>query len=91
MTEKLTNEEKELLENYRAKQQKKEEDFSKKWIRRLLLFTVLFVVVILVLFWKTGNEPSVLIGSVFAMITGELWSMATIKKSKIERENNYNE
>jgi len=86
MAEKLTDEEKELLEKHRAKQQKKE-DFSKKWIRRILLFTILFVIVILVLFWKTGNEPSVLIGSVFAMITGELWSMATIKKSKIEREN----
>ncbi|MGP1562999.1 hypothetical protein [Filifactor alocis] len=86
MTEKLTDKEKELLEKHRAKQQKKEEDFSKKWVRRLLLFTVLFVIVILILFWKTGNEPSVLIGSVFAMITGELWSMATIKKSKIERE-----
>lgn len=86
MAEKLTEEEKELLEKHRAKQQKKEEDFSKKWIRRLLLFTVLFVIVILILFLKTGNEPSVLIGSVFAMITGELWSMATIKKSKIERE-----
>lgn len=85
MVEKLTDKEKELLEKHRAKQHKKEQDFSKKWVTRLLLFTLLFVIVILILFWHTGNEPSVLIGSVFAMITGELWSMATIKKKKIER------
>lgn len=64
----------------------KQGDFSKKWIRRIIIFLTIFTGSILVLFWHTGNEPAVLIGSVFGFFTTELWNMAMIKKEKIKKE-----
>ncbi len=46
---------------------------------------VMFTIAILYVFNHTGNEPSALISAFFAFTTVELWSLAGIKKKKIER------
>ena len=53
----------------------------------IVLLNVLFTAGVLKVFWHTGNEPSVLIGSWFGFTTVELWTLAGIKKKKIEKEN----
>nr|DAX73350.1 MAG TPA: hypothetical protein [Caudoviricetes sp.] len=47
---------------------------------------MIFTVAILISFWKTGMEPSTLIGAWFSFTTVELWQLARIKKEKIRKE-----
>ena len=56
--------------------------FNKIIITAIMLFLVLFTVTILAVFWHTGNEPTVLVGAVFAAATGEFWSLAKIRMSE---------
>lgn len=58
--------------------------FSKKIVTLIVLLNVVFAVGVLCVFWHTGSEPSVLVGSWFAFTTGELWALAGIKKKEIE-------
>lgn len=53
----------------------------------------MFTVVVLIAFFKTGMEPSTLIGAWFSFTTVELWQLARIKKAKIRhsKEDNYYE
>ena len=63
--------------------------FNKKIVTGILLFMLIFTIAILVIFIKTGNEPGVTVGAVYAACTGELWSLAKIK-TKERESNGYN-
>jgi len=60
-------------------------EYSKKIINFILIAVVLFTIAILWVFYKTGSEPQVLVGCVFAFVTGELWALAFIKGRKIDK------
>lgn len=58
-----------------------------KWLITLIISLAIgFTGVVLYLQYIGVGEPSTLIVSVFAFLTGELWHMASIKKKKIEAE-----
>ncbi len=61
--------------------------FSKHIVISIIIANVAFTIAVLLAFLKTSTEPSTLIGSWFAFTTVELWSLASIKKTK---ENNKN-
>lgn len=69
----------------------KKKNYSKYIVTCIIALNVLFTIAILYVFSHTGNEPSTLISAFFAFTTVELWSLAGIKKKKIEKENDYNE
>lgn len=60
--------------------------YSKFWVSFIITCNVIFTVAILISFWKTGMEPSTLIGAWFSFTTVELWQLARIKKEKIRKE-----
>lgn len=60
--------------------------YSKFWVSFIITCNVIFTIVILISFWKTGMEPSTLIGAWFSFTTVELWQLARIKKEKIRKE-----
>ena len=60
--------------------------FSKLIVTLIILLNILFTATVLYIFFKTYNEPTVLIGAWFAFTTGELWLVATIKKKEIEKD-----
>lgn len=80
----MTDDEKILLEEYRAKKNRKK-NYSKYIVTFIIIMNVMFTIAILYVFNHTGNEPSALISAFFAFTTVELWSLAGIKKKKIER------
>lgn len=59
------------------------QDFSKFIVLIVVFLNVLFTMAVLYLFQQTGSEPSSLIVAWFAFTTGELFSLASIKKKKI--------
>lgn len=66
--------------------QKSKGQYSKFWVSFIITCNVIFTIAILISFWKTGMEPSILIGAWFSFTTVELWQLARIKKVKIDRE-----
>lgn len=82
----MTKDEEKVLEKYRAKKKKKKKQYSKTIVSTIILMNVLFTIAILYIFKQTANEPSTLISAFFAFTTVELWSLAGIKKKKIEKE-----
>lgn len=40
------------------------------------------------MFLRVGSEPATLIGAWFAFTTGELWMLSSVKKTKVNKENN---
>ena len=80
----MTDDEKIVLEKYRSKK-----NYSKYIVTFIIIMNVMFTISILYVFNHTGNEPSTLISAFFAFTTVELWSLAGIKKKKIEKENDY--
>ena len=55
-------------------------NYSKKVVTAIIILAVMFTASILFVFVKTdGNEPTVLVASVFAFLTSELWNLARIK------------
>ena len=62
----------------------KKTKYSKKLITGISITLVLFIVAVLAVYWHTGSEPTVLIGSVFAAALGEYWQLAGIKKTEIK-------
>ena len=65
--------------------------FSKVIVAAVVVLNVAFTAVVLWLFLKTGNEPSALIVAWFAFTTGELFSLAWIKRKDGSNENNGNQ
>lgn len=57
-------------------------EFSKKIVTAIVALVILFTIAVLIIFLKTGSEPTVLEGCFFAFVTGELWALASIKKVK---------
>jgi hypothetical protein len=66
---------------------KKGGTFSKGIIISIILANIIFTSAVLWVFLKTSAEPSTLVVSWFSFTTVELWSLASIKKTK---ENNRN-
>jgi len=65
--------------------------FSKKVVSIVIALNVIFAAAVLIVFWHTGSEPTVLVGSWFAFTTGELWTLSTIRKKEIEKGADNNE
>jgi hydrogenase-4 membrane subunit HyfE len=68
--------------------------FSKVIVMLIVIMNIWFTVAVLSVFAKTGSEPVTLVTAFFAFTTGELWLMASIKKtkvSKIQRSDKYND
>ena len=51
----------------------------------IVVANIFFTWKIIKLYELTGSEPSTLIISWFAFTTGELWLMASIKKTKVKK------
>ena len=60
--------------------------FSKAIVVLVILLNVAFAYRVLEVFAITGSEPIVLIGAWFSFTTGELIMLTSIKKKKIEKE-----
>lgn len=60
--------------------------YSKFIVSSVIFLNITFTVTVLFLFYRTGSEPSTLIGAWFSFTTVELWSLARIKKKKIDKE-----
>ena len=59
--------------------------FSKAIIGLIIAANIVFTIAVLVIFVHVGSEPSALIVAWFAFTTGELWLLASIKKTKIKK------
>jgi len=57
--------------------------FSKLIVALIVLLNVAFAATVLLIFYRTGMEPSTLIVAWFGFTTGELWLLASVKKKKI--------
>lgn len=64
--------------------------FSKCIVTGIILMNAAFTTAVLYIFLRVGDEPSVLIGAWFAFTTGELWALASIRKSKAKQEKGEN-
>lgn len=64
--------------------------FSKVVVSFIVVMNVVFTAAVLGIFYKVGSEPAVLIGAWFAFTTGELWALASIRKSKVKQEKGEN-
>ena len=58
--------------------------YSKMIVSFVILANVIFTFLVLATFWRTGSEPSTLIGAWFTFTTVELWNLARIKGKKEE-------
>lgn len=61
--------------------------FSKKVVSFVVFMNVLFTAAVLYIFFCLGDEPTALIAAWFSFTTVELWSLASIKKTKVKAEN----
>lgn len=66
------------------KEEKKGVKFSKMVVTMIIFLNVVFTTSVLYIFLKVGSEPIVLIGAFFAFTTGELWMIASIKKTEVK-------
>lgn len=64
--------------------------YSKIIVGIVIALNVLFTIGVLLVYLKTGSEPTTLIGCWFGFTTGELWLTASIKKKETENENKQN-
>jgi hypothetical protein len=62
--------------------------FSKIIVALVILLNVVFTGAVLYLFLRTGSEPTTLIGCWFGFTTIELWTLAGIRKAKIQGGDN---
>ncbi|WP_071026383.1 hypothetical protein [Peptoniphilus raoultii] len=65
---------------------KKKGEYSKFIVLAVIGLNIIFTIIVLKIFTLTGQEPSTLIGAWFSFTTVELWSLARIKKKKIDKE-----
>jgi len=65
---------------------KKKGKFSKFIVISVIILNILFTLAIMYLFLRTGSEPMALVGAWFGFTTAELWSLASIKKEKVEKD-----
>lgn len=60
--------------------------FSKFIITLVVALNIMFTIAVLYIFLQKGSEPVTLIGCWFAFTTGELWMLASIKKTKVKKK-----
>lgn len=60
--------------------------YSKALVTMIICLNIVFTIAVFFVFARTGSEPSTLIATWFSFTTVELWSLARIKKKKIDRE-----
>lgn len=60
--------------------------FSSLIVSVIVILNMLFTCSVLYVFLKVGSEPITLIGCWFGFTTGELWMLASIKKTKVKKE-----
>ena len=60
--------------------------YSKALVTLIIFLNIIFTAAVFFVFARTGSEPSTLIATWFSFTTVELWSLARIKKKKIDRE-----
>lgn len=65
----------------------KKPKFSKVLIAFIIALNIIFTTAVLIVFYHTSSEPTALVGAWFGFTTVELWTLAGIKKKKIEKEN----
>jgi hypothetical protein len=65
----------------------KKSKFSKALISSIIALNIIFTTAVLIVFYHTSSEPVALVGAWFSFTTVELWTLAGIKKKKIEKEN----
>lgn len=87
----MTEEERLVLEKYHSKMKKKKGRYSKFTVMLIILLNVAFTGYVFYVFKRTGSEPETLITAWFGFTTVQLWSLAGIKKKKIEKENEYSD
>lgn len=65
--------------------------FSKLIVTAIIAMNALFTIAVLYIFYRVGSEPAILIGAWFAFTTGELWALASIRKTeeKNRKEDKY--
>jgi len=68
-------------------------DVSKKRFANIIVAAVvglntIFAAAVLYVFCKVASEPTALIAAWFSFTTGELWMLASIKKTKVSQNNN---
>lgn len=68
------------------RRKKKEGQYSKVLVTLIIFLNIIFTIAVFFVFARTGSEPSTLIATWFSFTTVELWSLARIKKKKIDRE-----
>lgn len=73
-----------------TKKQKQALRFSKMVIIAVIIMVLIFTGCVLYIFNKKGAEPTVIIASFFAFMTGEVFALAKLKLSEITTENNNN-
>jgi len=56
--------------------------FSKKIVIAVVSLNVIFTAAVLYVFYKVGSEPGILTGAWFAFTTGELMTLASIRKAE---------
>ena len=66
---------------------KKDGKFSKKIIALIIMLNVIFTGFVFYVFLKVGNEPTTLIVAFFGFTTGELFLLASIKKTEVKEDN----
>lgn len=60
--------------------------FSKFVVTLVIIMNIIFAFSVLFIFFKIGSEPTTLIAAWFAFTTGELWTLAGIKKKELDIE-----
>jgi hypothetical protein len=63
----------------------KKGSFSKITIWTIIVLNILFAAAVLYVFYKTGSEPTVLIGFWFGFTSGEITLAAWIKRNKLKK------
>lgn len=63
--------------------------YSKIIVAFVIIINIFFTIGTLYIFFKTGSEPTALIGAWFTFTTVEVWQLAKIKRSKSKKENKY--
>lgn len=59
--------------------------FDKLIVVSIIILNILFVMAVFFVIIKAGIEPSTTVVAWFSFTTGELWLLASIKKTKVKR------
>ena len=67
---------------------KEKPQFDKSIVKLCIRTIIVFTTVVLFIFYRTGQEPTTLVVSVFAFFGTELINLATLKSRKRKQEEN---